>query len=145
MAYEKYATEEQTLKIKAVEALRRHEQQLFGKVKDIEASSEEAKQNRWSRPKVKMMRLSADQLAGSIEEDDRRLAMMEQEGAEIDKAHQRFIEESRAEQEIANAHLRRFIREGNTEGVNELAQAQTKFDHKVHKRIDERYKRERVL
>ena len=33
--YEKYATEERNLQIQAVKALRRHEEQLFGSVKEI--------------------------------------------------------------------------------------------------------------
>ena len=92
-----------------------------------------------------MMRLSADQLTASVGEDDRRIARVEQTGANVGQDRQRFTEESRAQQEIANAQLRRFIQEANTEGVNGLAQAQTKFDRKSHERIDERYKREKAL
>ena len=67
-----------------------------------------------------MMRLSARQLVEDIDEDDRRLARMEQKGVEIDEDHQRFIDESRAQQEIINVNYRKFIQEGDIERMNEF-------------------------
>ena len=92
-----------------------------------------------------MIRFSAEQLVEISEEDERRIVWMEQTGAEIDRDHQRFIEESRAQQATANENIRRFILEGNTEGLAELAQAQTQFDHNVRRELDLRYQRERRL
>ena len=72
MVYKRYATEERNLQIQAVEALRRHEEQLFGRVKDIDLPHEEPRQGRWSRPSVKMLRMSADQLTRQLEEEEKK-------------------------------------------------------------------------
>lgn len=63
VVYEKYSDEERNLRIKAVEAMRKPEAQLSGKVQDIclppeEPQGEAAKSSRWSRPRVKMMRVT---------------------------------------------------------------------------------------
>jgi hypothetical protein len=51
VVHKKYSTEEQNLRIKAVEALRKHEEQLFRKVREIclppeESNEESAKSNK---------------------------------------------------------------------------------------------------
>ena len=53
--YEKYAAEERNLRIQAVKALRRHEEQLLGSVKEIVLPKQEPRTGRWSRPSIKMM------------------------------------------------------------------------------------------
>ena len=73
------------MRIQAVETLRGHEEQLLGKVKDIDLPPEEPRQGRWSRPRTKMMRLSADQLTAKIEEEERKIAWVEQTGEGFDE------------------------------------------------------------
>ena len=94
MVYEKYATEEQIFRSQAVEALRRYEEQVLGKVKDIEVPVEVSTIR---RPKVKMLRFTPEQLVDIAEEDERRIVWMEQTGAEIDRDRQIFVEEATAE------------------------------------------------
>ena len=48
-AYERHAIEERTLRIKAVEELRKHETRMFGSVKDFDKNIflEDSRQSRW--------------------------------------------------------------------------------------------------
>jgi hypothetical protein len=54
--YEADAKEERTLRIKAVEELRKHEKKMFGDVRpfDKDIFREDARPNRWTNPKIKM-------------------------------------------------------------------------------------------
>ena len=138
MVYERYATEEQILRSQAVEALRKYEEELFGKVKAIEVPKEMSIND---RPKEKMIRLTPEQLVDLTEEDKQIALWTQQTGAEIDRDHQRFLEEAKAEQAAANERVRRFIAEGSQEGMLGLADAQAKFDHEVHQELDLRYQK----
>ena len=70
---------------------------------------------------------------------------MEQTGEAIDQDHLRFVEEARLQQSAYNENVRRFIQEGNHEGLSQLAEAQTKLDHQIHRRLSEHYAKERSL
>ena len=63
----------------------------------------------------------------------------------MDEEHSHFIEEARAKQMEQNENVRRFVQEGNNEGLSQLAQVQTKLDHTIHQRLDQHYSRERQL
>ena len=58
--YEVYGDVERKLRHRAVELLRQHEEQLFGRVKEIVAKKDEdedqPRASRWSRPRVLMIR-----------------------------------------------------------------------------------------
>ena len=79
-----------------------------------------------------MIRLTPEQLVDLTEEDEQIILWVQQTGAEIERDHQRFLGEAKAKQAAANERVRRFIAEGNQEGTRELADAQTRFDRKVH-------------
>ena len=95
------------MQIQAIEALRRHEEKLFGKVKAKELPPEEQRQGRWLRPRIKM-RLSTDQLSKEFEEE-RKIERIEQIGELIDRDHSRFTEEARARQAAHNGNIKKSI------------------------------------
>ena len=90
------ATEERKLRVQAVEALQRHEEQLFGKVQDIILPTEEPRTGRWSRPSVKMMKVDNDQRM-TDEEEEIVIQRIERAGEANDQEHQRFIQYARTE------------------------------------------------
>ena len=83
------------MQIQAVEILRRHEEQLLGKVKDMDLP-QEPRQGRWSRPSIKMLRMSVDQLTAKIEEESK-ILWVEQTGELIDRDHLKLVDEARAQ------------------------------------------------
>ena len=121
MVYEKYSEEERNLRIKAVEALRKHEEQPLGKVQEIclppeEPHEESAKSSRWSKPRVKTMRVPAQgnqRVEDDIEADDRRLADMERRGIELDREHKEAMDYSEAQQQVNNRRFQELTREND--------------------------------
>ena len=53
--YERYAEQERALRIQAVNLLRRHEENMFGKIKDIETG--ESEESITKRPRINMMKV----------------------------------------------------------------------------------------
>ena len=104
--YEAYATVEATLRAQAVEALRKHEAQLFGKVKEVAVEEskeidEDTKSGRWTRAKIMVKMIREPQQRGlddDIDADDQRLADIERRGTLLDEEPRRLKEEDRAEQ-----------------------------------------------
>jgi len=134
--YQRYADEIRELRIQAVEALRTHEEQLFGKVKDIE-SHEEPRTERWKKSQsgqsIKMLKVTTDRLTKQLEEHEEKIQWMEQTGEEVDRDHGRFIEEARLRRTANNENVRRFISECNQEGLAQLAEVQARLDHYVQR------------
>ena len=74
-AYEAYSDLERHLRFEAVNVLKRHERQLFGKTKEAsEAKVEEVSSSSWMKVRVKMIRAQIPQLSRNADEDDRRPA-----------------------------------------------------------------------
>ena len=154
--YELYSIEERNLRIQAVEELRRHEEKLFGKVKDIvlpeqgptkgkwSTPSESSKQSESSKPSFKMMRINSDQ--GLTPEGEAVLIQrLEQAGEEHHQRYQRFLEDARTAQSNQNGNVREHIQRGDQDGLVQLGEDQTRLDYRIHRGLSEFYERERMM
>jgi hypothetical protein len=117
-------------------------------VKDIE-SHEEPRTGRWtkrqSEPSVRTLKVTTDEITKKLEEYAEKIQWMEDTGRAMDQEHTHFIEEARTKQMEQNENVRKFVREGNDEGLGQLAQVQTRLDHAIHQRLDQHYSNERRL
>ena len=91
--YEKHAEEERKLRVKTVEALRRYEEQFFGKVTDfttgrIIVKEEMPRSSRWSKPRVKMIYIQDPTESLEIEGNDYVLRDMIRRAEGITRSYQ---------------------------------------------------------
>ena len=148
---EAYGDLERQLRAQAVEALRRHETQLFGKVKDViieepKEIDEEVRSGRWTRAKIKVKMIRGPQQRGlddDIDADDQRLADIEQRGRLIDEEYRRLKEEDRAES--ARNKQRYEVAKGNDDkdALIVLSYDQINFDLQMKEKPEPVYQKEK--
>ena len=132
------------LRIKAVKEFRKREKKLLGSVKDFNKNifREDARQSRWSRPKIKMIRQGRTSVD---EEKDVKISDLNRKGEKISQDFEETMRQhSFIHQDIAQRHGE-ITAKKNDKALFNLAIDQIKAYDKKSEQLHEMYDRQKKL